>query len=155
MLNLNELKAGRIYSFKHAGPVETVSYRKGENGRVLAPEWLKTVSITRESSFKGNCACPESYSNKMRKLNPDWQPSEKESWFQWDSRNGIVAHKKTGKPYLAIVNPQPIKSVYYVDGIEATPEQVEEIKQWRKGSGEFSEFALFDLEKVECQGVIE
>jgi hypothetical protein len=154
MLNLTSLKAGRIYSFIHKGEVETVAYRNGTNGREHAPEWLKLASITRIASFKGNCACPDSYARAMVRREGEYEPKQA-PWFAWETRNGIVSHKKTGALYLALLNPEPIKTTYYVNGVEATAEQEKEIKEWKKGSKEFDIFALFALDKVECKGVID
>ena len=150
MLNIESLKAGRIYSFRHIGEVETVAYRKGEDGREYAPEWLKCATITREAAFKGNLACPESYANALAK-NGD-APVGKEPWFNWTKRNGIVAHKQTGAAYLALVNPQAIKTTYFVNGVLATDAQSEAIRQWKKSKGEFGVFAVFGLDKVEYTG---
>ena len=155
MLNLSTLKAGRIYSFISKGEVETVAYRNTPAGRQHAPEWLKLASITRIASFKGNLAAPESYARAYERTNGEEHEQKREPWFKWDSRNGIVAHKKTGALYLALINPEVIKSTYFVNGIEATTEQVATIKEWKKGKGEFDIFAVFALDKVECQGVIE
>lgn len=164
MLNLDNLKAGRIYSFKHSTPVEIKQYAlrdnpdvPGKQYREYSPEWLHLVTITKNGAFKGNCACPTSYRNLMLKDNPQWQPSPQEAWFQWTEKPGIVVHKTTLKPYLALIKPKVIKAEYFVNGKPATPAQEAEIKEWKKGSKDNEErkFGVFDLlEKVECEGEV-
>jgi len=159
MLNISNLKAGRIYSFRHQGDVEIKKFElveqpDGKKAREYAPEWLTMASITRLASFKGNLACPESYARAMVRENGEYTPTEREPWFTWQSRNGIVSHKTNGKQYLALVNPDVIKSTYFVNGVEATSEQVALIKRWKKGKGEFGNFAVFSLESVECTGEV-
>jgi len=147
MLDLNKLVAGRIYSFRHKGNVELK--KRG------LPNWLECATITAERAFKGNLANPESYGNKQRQLDPEWTPTGKPTWFEWTGQNGLVKHKTTGKPYLALVNPASIKTTYFVNGVEATEAQRAEIKLWKKSQGEFETFAVFDLEKVEHTGEVE
>lgn len=155
MLNLNTLKAGRIYSFVHSGDVETVAYRNENGSRVHAPEWLKLASITRTAAFKGNLACPESYARAYERAMGEEHVTKREPWFKWESRNGIVSHKQNGNLYLALVNPESIKTTYFVDGVEATEEQAETIRTWKKSKkSEFDIFALFSLDKVECKGEV-
>jgi hypothetical protein len=154
MLNITSLVRGRIYSFRHVGAIEFKQFAKVNGARAYAPEWLQSANVVREAAFKGNAACATSYANKMRQSNPEWTP-EREAWFSFSSQDGIVTHNTTGKPYLALVNPEVIKETYFVDGVQATPEQIKEIKAWKKG-GQREEkpvFCVFDLtDKVECTG---
>lgn len=129
--------------------MEFVKFKKTDGGRDLCPDWLHSAVITRQAAFKGNLAGRETYGNLMRKDDPDWQPS-REPWFHWGHKDGLVFHKGSGAAYLAIANPETIKATYFVNGVEATEAQAQEIEKWKKGSGkELTNFATFSLESVE------
>jgi hypothetical protein len=150
MLKIDKLVAGQIQSFVHTKIVEFKGKEKASGEH--APAWLSSCVVTRRAAFKGNVAGKDSYANKMRReQGEDWEAKRK-PWFQFTPKDGIVCHRETGSQYLAVLNPEVIKSVYFVDGIEATEAQLEDIKRWRKSSGEFGDFACFGLDSVEYAG---
>jgi hypothetical protein len=150
MLKIDKLVAGQIQSFVHTKDVEFKGKEKGSAD--VAPAWLASAKVTRRAAFKGNIANAESYGKKMERVTGEPYEQKRAPWFEWTPKAGIVTHKTTKAQYLAVLNPESIKSVYYVDGVEATPAQLEDIKRWRKSSGEFGEFAVFGLDSVEYAG---
>lgn len=149
MLNLNNLVAGQIRSIVHTKDVELVTYHNTPSGRVPAPDWLSRSRITCRNVFKGNVAGRESYGNKMRALEgEDWE-AKKKPWFTFTDKPGVVVHKTKAAQYLALLNPDRIKTEYFVDGQPATPAQVETIREWKKSSSEFGVIATFALDSVE------
>lgn len=151
MLDINNLQAGRRYSFVYDGIVDMVTKRDGR----IAPEWLQRATIRRRGVFSGNAADEHTYTNMMTKTDEDYTSSGT-AWFaHHPTQNGIVLHKKSNKPFLCILHPKRQKTEYFVNGIPATTEQLTDIRFFKKNKDSKNKFALYDLEKVACQGYIE
>lgn len=149
MIDINKLVAGRRASFIHFGVIDMVAKREG----VTAPNWLQSAIVTRRGVFSGNVAGEETYTKHMLAQDESYESSGK-SWFRHHAdMAGIVLHKKTEKPYLCVLHPRTQKTEYFVDGTPATVEQYLAIKRFKKNQGH-GVFAVYDLDKVQCQGYI-
>lgn len=140
----SELKPGRIYSFRYDAAVEMVQKRDGQHNPLQG-----AVSVVRVC--KVQAAGNETYANVQRKKNPDWEPSAgRTAWYHALPDNTcIVEHNKTCDRYLRAIPRGITSETYFIDGTEATPVQVETIRQFKKRKDDREpEFILFRLENI-------
>lgn len=77
MLNVNEVRNGRIYSVVFAGPV-----RMNKGGRAgVAVNPLLDVEVTRRMVVSVQACSRESYAKRQLKADPTWTPSDKASGY--------------------------------------------------------------------------
>jgi hypothetical protein len=158
MLNINQLVAGRIYSFIHCGEVATVGKRKFDGVNFeFAPDWICNTQIFGRTVFAGHAANAASYGNAIAKATGEAHEPSGKSWFHHAPQAGIVLHNTTGKPYLCALHPRVIKAEYFfADGTPLSDAQMQELARWKKSksSNEDVKFFVFDLDKVQCTGEV-
>ena len=98
---------------------------------------LRDAKIEKLVSYRValNCVYQNKVNNQREREGKKADFQAKENWFTpvYDSHNGsIVCHKtKRDQMYLKFICNTAIVHKYFVDGIEATPEQIEIIKQFK------------------------
>lgn len=132
----SNLRPGRIYSFEYASDVDMVNTRDFGQGKQENPMSGDFVQVVR--MVTGQAAGKQTYENIMRKLKgDDWEKSDRKDWATVDPENDcILVHNKTQERYLRLIPRGVQRETYYVNNIEATPAQVEVIRQFKKNRSE-------------------
>lgn len=159
MLNINEVKNGRIYSVVFAGPV---SMNKG--GRMGVPENpLLDVEVTKRNVLRVQACSRESYRRRMLKLDPSWTPSDKASGYQPTEHPCVDMSLKDGEFALRGWACGVVKHEVYVGGQPATAEQLETIAAYQPGGKWYATsqpkkspgFMRLGLAKIEHEGWVD
>lgn len=154
-LNIDEVKNGRIYSVVFAGPA---SMNKG--GRAGVPENPLLDRVTKRTVLRMQACSRSSYQNRMRKLDPAWQPSDKPSGYAPTMHPCVDLNEKEGTFALRAWSAGVVKRETFVDGRPATPEELQTIADYQPGGkwypasqpkGEVT-FMRLPLAKVEHEG---
>lgn len=156
MLNIATLKAGRIYSFVYTSEVEMVNKRDFNDGCGKVANPLADCLVSCRKVFRGNAATVGSYERVMKQIDPEWTPSDKPAWFEFMA-DGIVCHRvKREQHYFAPLRVQTLKEEYFIGGKPASEADVETVKRFKKNrGGNDAGFAVFSLDKLECQGEVD
>jgi hypothetical protein len=157
MLNINEVRNGRIYSVVFHGPV---NMNKG--GRMGVPvNPLIDSEVIKRDVIKIQACSRDSYARRMRKLNPDWQPdTSKPSGYAPTENPCVDANLASGDFALRGWACGRVKHQVYVNGQPATPDQLELIAAYQPGGKWFADskpkkdvtFMRLPLAKIEHEG---
>ena len=146
MLNINEVRNGRLYSVVFEGPVRML-----KGGRAGVPENpLMDIPVTKRIVLSVQACTRESYARRMRKLDPNWEPSNKPSGFT-PTENPCVDLNPQGEASLRCWAIQCTKKEVFVGGQPATPEQLAIIQQF-KPTGKAPGFMRLPLAKIQHEG---
>ena len=140
MFSIDNIKAGQIATFFLGGEVPLNKTIPTEDGRV--PHGLGVV--TRKGRQVGTVCGRDTYFNRY----PERKEDSKGNWFQWTDKPGVVVHPKTGVEYIAIL-PISNSTTYFVDGVEATAEQVAVIRAAKKSKSDGADFIVMKRENLE------
>lgn len=160
MLNVNEVRNGRIYSVIFAGPV---SMNKGGRGGVPANPLLDLPVEKRMVSRIQACS-RQSYVNRMKKMDPTWQPDgSKPSGYAETANPCVDVNLKTGDQALRGWACGVVKHEVFVGGKPATAEQLEMIAAYQPGGKWYADskpkgepgFMRLPLAKIEHEGWID
>jgi hypothetical protein len=142
--------AGRIYSVVYNSEVE-MTRKKRDTGAVnpLADE---SVTVRRVSSVQA--AGPKTWTNYLAKRGESPVGSRPPFWKVTDYNPCIVqgiTENTMGREYLRGLPRGVTKEAYFVNGVEATPAQIEVIRLFKKGGSNDNpaEFVLLALAKLE------
>lgn len=138
VIDTNKIKAGMIATVLLKGEHKMNKRNNPLLGRV-----------TRDHRLIVTVAGPQSYTNRLDKKGEE--PAGKAPWYKW-VKDGVVVHSETGKMYLAALPTNAKRHVkYLVDGREATPEELEIIRQFtpEKGEPNLLTFGIENVENVE------
>jgi hypothetical protein len=165
MIKTSSFIAGRVYSIIYNSAVEMVRVRALEFGRI---QELARAGIALEKTENGKCINPldgalvavrrvstiqaagektwENYKRKAGIVTESAQP-----WWTVTPENScVVAHNKTGVEYLRGLPRGITLEQYMVNGIHATPLQIETIGAFKKNqSNGPADFVLLTLDKLE------
>lgn len=125
-MNLNSIVPSRLYSWVFTGIVEMK--KGGRAGVPMNP--LSGFEVTCRKVYAGQAASGEMYVNAARKLNPDWAPSDRTPTWEPTSNPCVVKSLSTQECQVRILNPRTVKREYFVDGLPATPTQLETIQAY-------------------------
>lgn len=156
MINSKSFKPGRVYSVIYNSNVELVGKRdfpvditkpNGATFQRINPLDGIEVTVRRVSTVQA--AGNVTWSNLQRKINPDWQPSsERKSWYNVTPENScIVQHNTQGTRYLRALPRGITKEEYLIDGIPATPNELQTIQDFRRSTKE-TNFVLLKLDNL-------
>ena len=147
MLNIQDVRNGRIYSVVFAGPV-----RMNKGGRSgVAPNPLQDLSVTRRMVVSVQACSRESYARRMVKQDAAWTPSDKASGFA-ATAHPCVDNNGKGEAHLRGVSVGVTRNQIFVGGEPATPAQLAIIAAYKPaGSGEYG-FMRLPLAKIEHEG---
>lgn len=101
---------------------------------------LKDAEITKLVSYVSllNANYQNVVNNALKRENKEAEFVSKENWFTtiFDSFNGSLVAKKsdTSQTYLKMIVKSAVTHKYFVNGIEATTEQLETIKEFKQKS---------------------
>lgn len=160
MLNINEVKNGRIYSVVFAGPV---SMNKGGRGGVPENPLLES-DVQKRNVLRVQACSRQSYINRMRKVDPNYTPDETRASGYSPTENPCVdLNEKTGDFALRGWACGIVKHQVTVNGQPATPEQLETIAAYQPGGKFYATsqakkspgFMRLPLAKVEHEGYID
>jgi hypothetical protein len=156
MLNIDEVRNGRIYSVVFAGPV---SMNKGGRGGVPANPLLD-LDVTKRTVISVQACSRESYARRMLRLDPSWQHSGTPSGFESTSNPCVDLNLKTGDFALRGWAMGVTKHEVFVGGKPATPEQLATIADYQPGGKWYADskpkaapgFMRLPLAKIEHEG---
>ena len=141
MIQKNAFVAGRVYSVVYQSDVDMVQKRDGKEN----PLGSSAVTVRRVSTIQ---AAGNKTWNNFKVKHGIVTSSARPDWFTPNTDNTcIVSHNKTGVEYLRGLPKGITKEVYMVNGIEASPEQVNTIRAFKKSQGE-SKFVMLTLDKL-------
>ena len=165
MIKTNSFIPGRVYSIIYNSVVEMVGTRALEFGRIqelarLGIELVTTnggnsinpldgalVTVRRVSTIQA--AGEKTWENYKRKAGIVTE-TQAPWWTVTPENSCIVAHNKTGVEYLRGLPRGITLEQYMVNGIHATPLQIETIRAFKKNqSNSPAEFVLLTLDKLE------
>lgn len=105
--------------------------------------------VTKHSHIVGNVAGKDGYENRLAKSGET--PKGKSTWFKGTDIEGVVAHKTSGKEYVAVL-PASVKSNpnYTIDGRPVTKDEMEIIKSFtpKKPKGVIITIAIDHLKNL-------
>jgi len=140
MINVNSIRAGQIATILLQGEL---SMNKGGRKGIAINPFLGRV--TRNHRFSITIAGEETYTNIQTRKGNDIVG--KEPWFHF-IKDGIVAHKTTGKLYIAgIPTSNGGKIEYLLDGHPMTEAELEVLYQYKPAS-EPAEFLTISIDNV-------
>lgn len=157
MLNINEVKNGRIYSVIFAG---AVSMNKGGRGGVPSNPLLD-CEVTKRNVLLVQACSRASYTRRMLKLNPLYTPDpSKASGFSSTAHECVDVNSKDGSFSLRGWACGVVKRETFVNGVLATSEQLATISDYQPGGKFYSNsqpknapgFMRLPLAKIEHEG---
>jgi len=140
---------GRIYTFIYNSDVDMVNTREFDGVKLPNPLQGCFVQVVRKVT--GQAAGKLTYERVMRKLKgDDWQKSDRKDWATVDPTNDcILVHEKTQERYVRLIPRGIQEETYYVDNVLATPEQVENIRKFKKNQrDEQPVYVRFKLDNI-------
>lgn len=157
MLNIGDVRNGRIYSVVFAGPV---GMNKGGRGGVPANPLLDLV-VTKRTVMRVQACTRESYVKRMLKANPSYLPSDKPSGYVPSDTNpcvDLVAH--SGEPALRAWACGIVKHEVFIGGQPADTTTLETIAAYQPGGRYYPDsqpkqapgFMRLPLAKIEHEG---
>jgi hypothetical protein len=155
MLNVNEVRNGRIYSVVFAGPVSmNVGGRKG-----VPENPLKDLDVTKRTVMRVQACSRESYRARMLAQDSAWQPSDKPSGWT-ATEHACVDTNAAGDYALRGWACGVVKHEVFIGNELVTPEQQAIIAAYQPGGHFYSEskpkkapgFMRLNLDKVEHEG---
>lgn len=147
MLNIDEVRNGRLYSVVFAGPVRML-----KGGRAGMPENpLLDVEVSKRVVMTVQACTRESYARRMLKANPAWTPSDRPSGFE-ATEHPCVDVNASGEPHLRGWAIGVTKREVFVGGRPATPEELATIEQFKPAGKDGPSFMRLPLAKVEHEG---
>lgn len=157
MLNIDEVKSGRIYSIVFDGPV---SMNKGGRGNVPANPLLDS-EVTKRAVLRVQACSRQSYVNRMLRLDPAWQAdSSKPSGYSTTDHPCVDLNNKDNAPALRGWACGVVKRDVFVNGSPATAEQLQTIADYQPGGRFYPDsqpkrapgFMRLPLAKIEHEG---
>lgn len=159
-LKINEVVNGRIYSVVFAGPV---SMNKG--GRMNIPtNPLLDLSVDKRTVMSVQACSRQSYANRMRKLDPTWQPdTSKPSGYKPTENPCVDMNLNTGDEALRGWACGVSKHEVFVGGKPANAEQLDIIAAYQPGGKYYPAsqpkskpgFMRLPLAKIEHEGWVD
>lgn len=134
-MDINQIVPARMYSWVYSPSTdqwcENNLKKGGRSG--LAPNPL-FGRVTVRAVKVGQAATIEMYLNRAAKLNPNFAPSEDYTprMEKVEGHPCVFRYISSGENAVFIMEPKTTKLQYFVDGREATPEELETIKLYRK-----------------------
>jgi hypothetical protein len=126
-MKLTEIKASRQYGWVFIGPVNLLKGGRGD----LPENPLLHANVEQRAVYCGQAATHEMYCNAQRKIDPNWQPSDRKAPFTPDAENPCVVLNGEGVKQVRILNPIKSKVQYTVNGQPATADQIATIEQYK------------------------
>lgn len=150
-LKINEVVNGRIYSVVFAGPV-----RMNKGGRMgIAINPLLDLDVTKRTVMSVQACSRESYAKRQLKLEPSWTPSNKPSGYAPTSHPCVDVNTQSGEEALRGWACGVTKHEVFVNGVPATPTQLETIAAYKPASKSEYTFLRLPLAKIEHEGWID
>ena len=155
MLNINQVRNGRIYSVVFAGPVSM-----NVGGRAGVPENpLRYLDVNKRNVLRVQACTRESYRARMVKQDATWQPSDKPSGWT-ATEHPCVDSNAAGDYALRGWACGVVKHEVTIGGELATPEQLAIIASYQPGGKFYPDskpksapgFMRLNLDKIEHEG---
>ena len=148
MLNINEVRNGRIYSVVFAGPVKmNVGGRERTNP-------LADLEVTKRTVMSIQACSRESYAKRKLKLDPEWSPSERASGYDATMHPCVDINLKTGEHALRGWACGVTKHEVFVGEQPATEAELAIIAQYQP-EREAPTFMRLPLAKIEHEGWVD
>ena len=126
-MNINDIKAGRIYSWVYEGDAKLL--KGGRSGVPSNP--FNDLTVTRRVVYSGQAASGETWYKAQIALNPDYIPSDRAPQHIATDNPCVVQSVSSGELQVRIMNFEKTKSEYFVDGQLATSAQMAIIRQYK------------------------